>query len=344
MTAGQNNDVSMLLNLMVVNNRSMEDILFVAHSNETILNTICCKGLFKTFEFIMNKAEKALFIDRMNMAHQYNETCLDITIWGNQTKILKRLFEFYPELMADGVKDDNKLFRWVYWLVTKPGGHVFMERDIKMWNYLLNELKLNDKQWQMLLRHRAPREKEGDFANEASHIKYHVAQLFVLAVKDQKTPVILQLFEKRMSEKVFVEGLFVPDMHNTNACEGAVRGSKIEIVKYLLGKKDVVRRIQQDKDTLHRLLCIAYRFADDVTLNYLKHSLKVDVATFVDYKYESPVKKGMYFTPKCDEWYKTSLLNEAVSSGNAARVKTLLDLCKTKKGNQFIERKGRQGR
>jgi len=84
--AGQNNDVQQLLDLMVVNNRNMKDILFVTHSKETILNTITSKGLFETFEFIQNKAEKQLFLDRINMPHQYNQTNVDIPICFNQIK------------------------------------------------------------------------------------------------------------------------------------------------------------------------------------------------------------------------------------------------------------------
>ena len=341
--AGQNNDVKQLLNLMVVNNKKMKDILFIAHSQETILNTICCKGLFDSFQFLQSKADKKLFIDRLLLPHQYNETCVEITIWGNQIKILKQLFRENPELLQNVLSDFDKniktIFRWVYWLVTKPGNSMFTQPDINMLNYVLDLLKLNDDQWNKLLNYRCEREKEGAFANPVSHIKYHIEQLFVLAVKTQKTAIILNLLETRMNKNVFIDGLFINDFYNKNCIEQAIKDNKLEIIKYLFEKKQVINRINDNEKLFYRLIFMLCQYSNDQIFDYVFNQIfKVSdnvLFKFLNYKY---VENGKYFSSEYDTIFtKNNLLIQAAISQNSSRLQKLLDLIKGKDGKNMIK-------
>jgi len=262
------------------------------------------------------------------------------------------MFSKTPEIITNALHEqsNNTLFRWIYWIIKKNGNFPFNDKDIQTFHYLLDTLQLNDDQWTKLLTHRAPKGDRNYFKREIDALMYHVEQLFVLAVKHQKNPIILKLLETKMSEKVFIDGLFVNDMYNKNAIEQSLKDNKLEIVKYLFSKKQVLKKYHNDsnKDLLYRLMCIAYNFANDEVLEFVLNTFKIPndvLLSFMDYKYSKNSKKEKYLTQEYDEWFVSgNLLFEAVESGKIQRLQQLLALIKNKQDTmKYVAKKGRGG-
>eukprot|EP01083_Nonionella_stella_P161292 528076_1 len=79
--AGNKGDVNALCNLMVINNKTEEDVMMVDdESRESILTNMLALGNYDAFKFLQSVISKKLMIDRLFLPNRYDTNPIEYAI------------------------------------------------------------------------------------------------------------------------------------------------------------------------------------------------------------------------------------------------------------------------
>eukprot|EP00484_Ammonia_sp_Unknown_P014897 CAMPEP_0197075890 /NCGR_PEP_ID=MMETSP1384-20130603/211839_1 /TAXON_ID=29189 /ORGANISM="Ammonia sp." /LENGTH=518 /DNA_ID=CAMNT_0042514739 /DNA_START=1 /DNA_END=1557 /DNA_ORIENTATION=+ len=157
--AGNMGDEKAILKLLVLNNKSEQDIVKIdEESGESILQNACYLGHDKLLRFIGSFVPEKLFIDRLFDASQHDLNAIEAGIMGRSVLSLRYL------LSIDAVKercinDKDALFRIVYWL--------YRAYDKSMSLYVIGTLGLDEVKLRELQKHKCAKPEEGKFSEFA---------------------------------------------------------------------------------------------------------------------------------------------------------------------------------
>eukprot|EP01084_Bolivina_argentea_P061184 111823_1 len=223
-------DSKTLLKLMVVNNKTDEDLLKIDSRGESILHNLCSFGIEKAIHLLKSIVNKDLFMNRL-----FSNTKGGSPI-GN---IFKHNHVMLWRMVMSDVKQRCKNDLNLHILLCATYRH----SNPKLINQVLEQLNVTNERLVKLFSFIPP-------VDAMQH------RLIINAVNNKDLNVVKNLV-KRIGEKQFVNSIFINNSYDINAIEIAANTDKIEHIKYILSI-DAIKNTYLDEKNVNKLFRLMF--------------------------------------------------------------------------------------
>eukprot|EP01083_Nonionella_stella_P076109 207222_1 len=318
--AGNMGDVKALCDLMVVNNKTVEDVMKVdEESGESILVNICAFCHLKAFKFLETVVSKDVFIERLFLSNRYNTNGIEALIECGNDPMLKHI------LCIDAVRetynyknDKNSFWRLLFWLWTAGTCSVI--------DWVKNDMKITHEQNLEMMSHKYTKTLLTSLQVSAgsSAFQYHKCNILNMTVRRNTLDVVQKLVSS-IGKKTFCELAFNADSWDVNALEEGVRYNKLKIIKYLLGLDQIKNAYANTESLQWRLLfwLFTYSFVLEETIDYVLTELNISnekIIELLDYKY----KQTLAFTDDAFQYHDYTILSRLTWKDDPPKLRKLL--------------------
>eukprot|EP01083_Nonionella_stella_P009791 28053_1 len=245
------NDVKGLCSLMVFNNKSEEEMMYVDNRGESVLTNICCLGKEHAFDFLKDTIDRDLFVRRVLFAPDTDSTPLECAASYKRLFLIKNILSI--DEIREKLKVENILLRFICALFSGCTPEII--------DYALNQLNVTKEQLVKSITYN-PILKFGKCQYQG----------LVKTTVGRNNMIALEHLVFKIGRENFVVGVFFSDVYNMNALEACIKGNKFEQTKYILSLEEVKHRYLGDKDLLWRL--VFWSFVGDCSLAVVDYVLK----------------------------------------------------------------------
>eukprot|EP01083_Nonionella_stella_P287946 980164_1 len=319
--AGNLGNVKALCNLMVISNRSEEEIMKVdEESKESILLNICSRRLLKALRFLKNVISTDLFIDRLFFPNRYDATPVQTAIKKRNNDLMIHYIFGVDEIKQRFAYQNDKETFWRLISALFKGG----TSDII--DFVMTEMHITKEQIMEMMVHKRPEYADGN--------KYHQMNILNKAVQLNTVEGIHKLMSI-IGEKAFCELVFNADGRDVNAVENAVAFNKLDIIKYLLSFDPIKNTYANQQRLKWRLLYKAFVSVSasddmvDLVLSELKLSNEV-IIQLMGYKYQKTAEEF----PSGRDYHRKTIMSQLVRMNDASRLRKVVSIIGEK---AFIE-------
>eukprot|EP01083_Nonionella_stella_P301851 1037915_1 len=294
--AGNMGNAKSLCNLMVISNKTEEDIMKVDEkSSESILANICGLGHLKALKFLRGIISKDLFIERMFLQNRYNNTPIEGAIMGNQYLMVKYILRMDEvKQRYDFEKDKDTFWRLIYWLWCRGKAEVI--------DLVVDEMRITNEQIIQMLWRKYSKEAE-------EYHKHNIIHHMIVG----NTADIMKKLVAMIGERTLSELILNANEYDVNAMETAVRYNKLDTIKYLLSLKSIKNGYATQRHLQWRLLFWVFIDKDvsEETMHLVLNELSLSteqVVQLLAYKY---VKTSQEFASDCWKYDQFRIVSSA---------------------------------
>eukprot|EP01084_Bolivina_argentea_P093190 167625_1 len=203
-------NVKSLCKLMVIDNKSVNELVAIDKTNEnTILHMICKFDYQKAFSFLQSLLSKEELVKFLFLPNNLNQTPLEYAVRYSCVAVVKQLFDIKEVVVK--FEDDQWLFRlFIHLFAANKNSHLI--------DYILSVLNVSNDKIIDMLRFKYP-QPQREWANGAWD--YHLYTIITEIVR-KNTVVALKKFIQIIGEKTFLNEVFNVDGYNQNALEKGV--------------------------------------------------------------------------------------------------------------------------
>eukprot|EP01083_Nonionella_stella_P110064 321828_1 len=237
--AGNKGDVNALCNLMVMNNKTEEDVMKVDdESRESILNNMFALGNYGAFKFLQSVISKKLMLDRLFTPNRYNQTPIETSICYHKFDIIRVLLSI-DEVRQRYKNDINMMYRLLYCLF---GCFYFDMYNEAFIDYVLKQLNISGNVVAELLGYTKYPKPTKSFADICEDSNRYVNVNIICRIARHTTAAAeaLQKIAEMIGENAFVHYAITPDFYDVAALERAIQNCKFDLLKYLLSIGGIV--------------------------------------------------------------------------------------------------------
>eukprot|EP01083_Nonionella_stella_P237259 832481_1 len=225
--AGNKGDERALCDLMVVNNKSTQDLMLIeAESNESILLNICVLNNVTAFKFLKSAIpETQIFVDRLFTLNRYNTSPIEAAIRAGNSIILKDILDI--DEVKERIKKDGKL---LYRILFDAFGRAMNETVIDI---CLDALEITKSSLTEMLRFEY--EETEDVAKGAfSYEQFTMTGMIAVYVDKKDCVNRMKKLYGLVEETAFIDSIFGRRMFHINAMQYIAFDKNEDLVKYLL--------------------------------------------------------------------------------------------------------------
>merc|ERR1712228_541085 len=243
-------DVKKMCSLMILQNQSIKDVMFVGPTNDTVLGHICCLGKLKLLKCLQSMMSQKEFIDYIFLTGIYGQNCVDYAIKYSNVSIVKYLFDM-KQVQEQYKNNDALIFRLSISLFGKNTSEYLTE-------YVLSALNINKEKVIAMLNFKCPKQPEAD--NDGA-FKFHEMTIITRVVWSG-TLKHLQRLIARIGNQTFVDNMLNVDGLHCDAMGYALMKKNKNVIEYILLIDGVKAKYMSDNDLLHGLVETINRFID----------------------------------------------------------------------------------
>eukprot|EP01083_Nonionella_stella_P237258 832475_1 len=244
LVAGNKGDKQALCDLMVINNQSTHDLMFIEQeSKECILHNICALNKVSAFKFLKSAIpETSIFVDRLFAVNRYNHSSMGISILEGNTTILKDILSIKE--VRGRIKQDKRL---LYRTLLDAFVHAPHE---SVTDICLNVLEIPNKTLAEMLKYEytdleAMENNAGNTYHQCT-IPGYVAVYNKTYSDDYDAVDRLKKLRSLVGDTVFIDSLFAVRSFGFNAMEYVVSfDNKKDLLTYLMGIEGVKDRVSK---------------------------------------------------------------------------------------------------
>merc|ERR1712228_326911 len=250
--------------LMILQNQSIKDLLFVhPRSGQTIIHKICALGLFKLLLFLESIMKQKEFIDHIFLPDNNDDTKpIELAVAYRNSFVVKHLFD-KKEVQDRYQNNDPMIFRLFMFLFGhNANGHLI--------DYVLSALKFAKEKVIKMLSYQCP-QSGGDK-------KYHklniLTGIFIFGTVDH-----LQRLINLIGEQAFIDNAFNVDKQGGDMMSYAVFRKNMRAIKFILSFDKIKKKYMSDNDSLHFLCKTLNEFiANKEAVKYIVDTLDLTEA------------------------------------------------------------------
>merc|ERR1712228_202801 len=279
-------DVKKMSSLMILQNQSIKDVMFVGPTKETVFVPICQFGHYKLLKFLESMMSQKEFIDYMFFSQLYDIKPIEVAVGDSNSMIVKYLFD-KKEVQDRYNGDDALIFRLLISLFCEKTSQHLME-------YVISALNINKEKLNEMLAYKCPQQPgcEHDGA-----IKYHMYALITQVVW-QGTFENLKRLIHFIGNQALVDNMLNVDGLGWDAMGYALMSTDKNVIEYILrigGVKEkyladnnllfhLVHRINQFIESKETIKCIVDALGlTEAKLNELKAYRQINIDKFLPF-------------------------------------------------------------
>merc|ERR1712228_78461 len=239
-----------MCSLMILQNQSIKEVMFVGPTKETVFVPICESGHFKMLKFLQSMMSQKEFVDYIFLSQLYDIKPIEIAVGNSNSFVVKYLFDM--KAVQDRFKNDDALiFRLMIWLFTKKTSEHLME-------YVLSALSIGKEKLNKMMAFKCPQQPQfGDSA--LGYHKFTIITRVIWAGTFEN----LQRLIHFIGSQVFVDNMLNVNGLGWDAMGYVLMKKNKNVIEYVL-LIDGVKKIYVSKNNLLcTLVSRINRFIDD---------------------------------------------------------------------------------
>eukprot|EP01083_Nonionella_stella_P078905 216203_1 len=314
--AGSSGNVKQLCELMVMKNKSVDDLMKVDDKlGNTILHKICIFGHDQAFAFVRSLLSTQEFVKHVLLANVWNQRPVEYSFRYSRLSTCKSLFDM-QEIRAF-YKSKNELFRLCYHLFVK-------NRNNDLTDYIMTLLSISADQVKEMMSYQYD-EPQRDFLFKGA-ILYDEQQIISRTVRDN-TFGALQKLKSIVGETMFVEHILRDDKLQINALEYGIERDKMKSVQHMVSFKEIKQEYAQNKNLMYRLLY--WLFASSGKAHMIKFVLSElnitsdTIQELICYRHPVP---SQHVSNNCMKYHFYSVIACVVNKNTLSSLKHLVDI------------------
>eukprot|EP01083_Nonionella_stella_P073837 199931_1 len=304
-------DIKSICNLMVLNNKSNEEIMKIDEvSGESILVNICSFGHEKIFKFIKSSMPSDLFIGRLFSRNRYNESPIEVAVRKQQILLVQTIFEM-REVVQKYEENKDQMYRLCYHLFSHANAS-FIDRVMTQLSISADLITIFVTDYKYTEENISPSPTVA-FASEAfTFNKMSIFCNIAMWKNLESLKKVVSLIEKH----AFVENVLISDHMNVNPIEYCIRLRAKEMIEYILSFEEIRKRCVADKELLFRMvfwLNKSYQY-DRSLCEYVVNQLGLDESMLKEVQtYRCQPPKNRSLAPNAFKYWKKKIKNESIS-------------------------------
>ena len=229
-----------MCSLMVLQNKSIKDLMFVDEASGTnIFHYICKFGHLKLLKFFDSMMDRKEFIDHVLLKNINAQRPIDMAVrYMASSSLIKFLFDMQD--FQNRYKNNDKMIFVL--LLSVFGGNP----DPQITKYILSALKIDKAKMSQMLKYQYPKAEFED-----SGRRYHCNILTVTLCRG--TFANLKNLIDFVGEQAFIDSVFSVDNSGVDLMGEAVQNKAMKYVKYILSFEEIQSKYMSDNELLFRL-------------------------------------------------------------------------------------------
>ena len=236
-------DVKKMCSLMILQNESIKDLMFVdKQSNTNLFHSICVLGHLDLLLFLESMMDRQEFLHHIFLSNVQDNQPIDFAIMKSHSPIVKHLFD-QTEIQNRYKDNDPMIFRLCLFLFT-------CNSSVQLTHYVLSALDISQEKVVQMLNYKAQRPKGHEVKpNDENYHKYNLLTVILWYGSFDH----FQRFVDFVGEQAFIDNAFNVDGWNTDAMHRAVEKNNLKFIEYMLGFVQIKKEYMSDSDLLFRL-------------------------------------------------------------------------------------------
>eukprot|EP01083_Nonionella_stella_P146996 463062_1 len=307
--AGNRGSVKGICKIMVINNKSSEDVMKSNEDQQTILHNVCRFGHTSLFFYLKSILPRESFVAYVLSESHAGATAFERALQNNQISIVKDLLGMKE--IRDIYSQKQQIFRLLVWLFA-------MNTDMEFARYVLSEVDIPNETVRSMMTYQYPSPTK-TFDKVTYH--YHRYTIFGRTA-EWSTFNALKTLVSIVGEKTFLAHALDVDDYDKNTLERAISNNKPKMVRYILSFEDIKKQYANNKDLLFRLLCYVF-WMDENMIDYILSALQIDkpmIQELITYQYPTPSRQ---FGSDAEQWHKTTVITFVVAFHSFESLKKL---------------------
>merc|ERR1712228_141466 len=236
---GCRGNVKELCSLMILENKSVADVMFVeeeSHSN--VFHSICYLGHFKLLLFLESTMDQKEFIEHIFLCSNDNDqTPVDYAVaYSGSSALIKHLFD-KKEIQARYKNNDPMIFQLFIFLFA-------LNSNFHITDYVLSALQIDKEKVIKMLSYKCP-QQGGDLI-------YHKKNIFTAIIVNGTLDHLRRIVDF-IGEQALIDNVFNVDKNNADVMKWALFKKNLNVIEYVLSFDQIKEKYMTDNDSLHYL-------------------------------------------------------------------------------------------
>ena len=242
--------VKKMCSLMILQNKSIKDVMFVGPTEATVFVPICCVGHLNCLKFLESMMSRNEFIDFMFLSNMYDSKPIECAVKYSNSSLVKYLFDM-KEIQDRYKNSDPLVFRLLL--------HLFGNNtDENLTESVLSALNFTKKKVISMLNYKCPKQPKAD--NKGAS-QYHndaiIGHVIFSGTLDH-----LKRLTSQIGQQALVENVFTLDGLGWDAMGYALMKKNNGVIEYLLSIKEIKNKYLSDNNLLRRLIRYMNQFIE----------------------------------------------------------------------------------
>ena len=256
LTVGCRGNVKQMCEIMVLQNQTIQDVLFVDEkSGNTVFHRVCSLGHLKLLSFLESMMDRNEFVDHIFFSNVQDMKPIEYAIRNSHALIVKRLFDM-KEIQDRYTENDPLIFRLCCHLFQVDSKECIIE-------YVMSALQIKKEKVCQMLSYICP--VQPGYREEAQGVPYHqfaiVYQTVALGHCDD-----VKRLAAVAGEQAFAEGFFKLTRNGYDAMRIALKKEKIATMEYMLSLKAIKNGYMSDNALLYRLVASMNKYIESASI------------------------------------------------------------------------------
>merc|ERR1712228_960609 len=242
-----------MCSLMILQNQSIKDVMFLGPTKDSVLAHICCLGKLKMLKFLQSMMSPKQFIDYIFLAGIFGQNCVEYSILKSHPMLVKYLFDL-TDVQDQYKNNDELLFRLLV--------HLFADnRSPHIIDYVLSTLQIDKEKVIEMLTYECPKQTQDDNGFNLGR-KYHKRKL-ITAVIEWGTLKHLQQLIDFIGNKAFVDTMLnIDTLQGWDVMSFALKKKNKNVIEYILKIDGVKEKYMSDNNLLYTLVHFTDQFIE----------------------------------------------------------------------------------
>merc|ERR1712228_567528 len=237
---GCSGNVKEMCSLMILQNQSIKDVMFVdKESGQNLFHKVCYLGHLKLLLFLESLLDRNEFIDHIFLCSNNNDKKpIEYAVWKSHSLMVKHLFD-KKEVQDRYKNNDPMLHRLFIFLFA-------MNSDPHIIDCVLSALQITKEKVIEMLSYKCPRPRGND---TSYYMKNVLTGVMWMGTLDH-----LKRLVASIGEQAFIDNVFNKDQGNNDLMDWALFGNRLEIIEYILLIEQIKEKYMSDNNQLY-VLC-----------------------------------------------------------------------------------------
>eukprot|EP01083_Nonionella_stella_P146997 463063_1 len=286
--------VKKICKIMVVNNKSTQDIMKSNEGEQNILHNVCRFGHSKLFFYLKSVLPTESFVSYVLSSSHAGATPLERALQNNQISIVKDLLGM--KQISDIYSQKQQIYRLLIWLFA-------FNTDMDFARYVLTALNIPNGTVSNMMTFQYPSP-----TMTFDDTLYHYDRYIIFGrIAEWSTCNALKTLVSIVGEKTFLAHALDADDYDLNTLETAVKLNKPKLIQYIVSFEHIQTHYAKNKELLFRLLCFAF-YMDEDMIDHVLSALQIDkqmIEESVTYQYQTPSRQ---FGSDAVQWCKMTMI------------------------------------